>query len=116
MDIGFLNDGRQSFLRHAARLQKAREIAACPQPGNAQFDRSGPRLPITVAIAVALGKPQRILLAVAGAGRRAHFQRHQLLGGKADHLAQQISIRALLNKHTQVYHIIGHRWYPSGWS
>ena len=31
------------------------------------------------------------------------------LGGKADHLAQQIGIRRLLNKRPQVHRIVGHR-------
>jgi hypothetical protein len=31
------------------------------------------------------------------------------LGGKADHLAQQIRIRGLLHERAQVHHIVGHR-------
>src|SRR5690606_9982021 len=108
-------DDRESLFRHAARLQEAREIAACSQLRDAQLNRPGSCFPVAVTVAVALRKPQRGLLAITRAGRSPDFERHQLLGGKADHLAQQISVRTLLNKRAQVHHIIGHRWCPSGW-
>jgi hypothetical protein len=34
------------------------------------------------------------------------------LGGKADHLAQQIGITGLLHERAQVHHVVGHRWFP----
>jgi hypothetical protein len=40
-----------------------------------------------------LSEPQRGFLAIAGAGGRAYLQFHQPVGGRADHLAQQIGIR-----------------------
>jgi hypothetical protein len=33
------------------------------------------------------------------------------LGGKADHLAQQIGIGGLLHERAQVHHVVGHRWF-----
>ena len=44
-------------------------------------------------------------------GERTHLQLHQPLGGKADHLTQQIGIRCLFQKAPQVHHVVGHRWF-----
>jgi hypothetical protein len=33
------------------------------------------------------------------------------VGGKADHLAQQIGVGGLLDKRPQVHHVVGHRWF-----
>jgi hypothetical protein len=85
--------GGQRLLGHAARLQERGKVGALPELRDAQLDGAGPRLPVAVAIAVALGRPQRVLLAIAGAGRGADLQIHQPLGGKADHLAQDIGVR-----------------------
>jgi hypothetical protein len=41
-------------------------------------------------------------------GAALDLQLHQTLRGKADHLAQQISIRALLQKRLKAHHLIGH--------
>ncbi|MHC2440321.1 hypothetical protein ACVMB0_007696 [Bradyrhizobium sp. USDA 4451] len=84
--------------------------------GNAQLDRAGAGLPNAIAVAVALRQPLGILLAVGGPGLAFHFQLHQALGSKADHLAQQIRIRGLLHGRPQVQHLVGHRWFlESGW-
>jgi len=98
LDIDLLDDRRQSLLGHPAWLEKARKIAACAKLGNAQLDGARPCLPIPVAIPVTLGQSEAILLAIARASLRADLHRHQLLGSKADHLAQQFGISALLNE------------------
>src|SRR5581483_7908123 len=36
---------------------------------------------------------------------------HQPLGGKTDHLAQQIGVGALFQKRAKVHHLVGHRWF-----
>src|SRR5690606_1644854 len=110
LDIGLLDHGRQRLLGHAAWLQKAGEVASLPELGNAQLDRARPRLPVTVPVAITLGRPKRVLLAIGGSGRRSHLHLHQPLRGKADHLAQKISIRRLLHEGSQVHHVVGHRW------
>ena len=116
LDVGLLDHRRQRLLGHAARLEEAGEVAALAQLGDAQLDRAGARLPVAVAIAVALDQPLRALLAEAGAGQAAHLQLHQPLGGKADHLAQQIGVGGLLHEAAQVHHLVGHRWFlGSGW-
>jgi hypothetical protein len=43
-DIGVLDNGGQRLLGHPTRLKKVRKIAALAQFGDAQFDRSDPRL------------------------------------------------------------------------
>src|SRR5262249_37063204 len=44
--------------------------------------------------------------------QRPHFQLHQALGGKPDHLAQEIGIGTLGQKRLKVHHLFGHRWFP----
>ena len=89
-------------------IQKRREAGTLPELRNAQLDRNAARFPVPVA--VALGRPERRLLAISGAGSRAHLHLRQPLGGKADHPAKKISIRALLPKRPQVHHLVGQRW------
>jgi hypothetical protein len=62
------------------------------QPGDAQLDRAGTGLPITVAVAGALNEALRALLPIAGTGQAFDLKLHQPLGCKADHLAQQIGV------------------------
>jgi hypothetical protein len=62
-----------------------------------------------VAVAVALSKPLGALLAIAGAGLAPDLQLHQALGGKADHLAQQVGVGALFQKRAKGHHLVGHR-------
>ena len=72
LDVGFLDHRGQRLLGHPARLQEAREVAALAQLRDAQLDRAGPRLPVAVAVAVALDQPLGALLAIAPrrSGRR----------------------------------------------
>jgi hypothetical protein len=90
-------------------LRQSREVAALAQLGDAQFHRAGARLPQSVAVAVALNKPRGALLTVAGAGLALDLQLHQALGGKTDHLAQQIGVGALFQKRAKGHHLVGHR-------
>jgi hypothetical protein len=46
------------------------------------------------------------------AGQALHLELHQALGGKADHLAQEIGIDALLQKLAQGDAVVGHRGGP----
>jgi len=111
LHIGFLHHGGERLLGHAARLQEAREVGAIAQLWDAQFDRAGAGLPNPVAVAVALGQALRVLLPIGRPGLAFNFQLHQPLGGKADHLAQQIGVRGLLYERAQVHHVVGHRWF-----
>ncbi len=101
LDICLLDHRRQRLLGHPAGLQEAREVGALPQLRNAQLDAACPRLPVAVAIAVALRQPRRALLAMAGTGQRSHLDLHQPLGGKGDHLAQPSIGNRLLMKAAQ---------------
>ena len=65
------------------------------------------RLPVAVALGQALG----VFLAIGCPGLAFDFQLHQTLGGKADHLTQQIGVWDLLYERAQVHHIGGHRWF-----
>ena len=108
LDVGLLDDSRQRLLGHPPRLQEAGEGAALAELGDAKLDGTGPRLPVPVAVAVALGQPQRALLAMRRSRQRTDLQLHQTLGGKADHLAQDIRVRGLLHGGAKDHHLIGH--------
>ena len=107
MDIGFLDDGGQSFFQ-PPRLQEKGEVAPLPQLGDAQLHGPSPGFPVAITVAVALDQPLGALLAMSGAGQAAHFQLHQTLRAIADHLAQKVSVRALLHQRPQVHHVVGH--------
>jgi len=108
LDIGLLDHRGQRLLGHPPRLEKAQKVRAFAKLGNAQLDRPGPRLPVSVAIAVALDEPVGRALAMPRPGPGAHLKLHQPLGGEADHLAQDIRIRGLLHKRAKVHHLVGH--------
>src|SRR5271165_2449090 len=99
MNVGLLHDRRDGLLGQPARLEKAREVAALAQLGDAKLHRSRPRLPVAVAVAVALSEAVRGALAMRRAGAAAfNVQLHQPLGRKADHPAQKVRVRGLLQK------------------
>jgi hypothetical protein len=110
LNIGLLDHRRQRLLGHAPGFQKAREVAALPELRDAQFDRPGARLPVPVTISVALRPPRRVLLAIGRAGHSTDLQFHQPFGRKANHLAQKVRVRGLLDEVAQVRHVGGHRW------
>ena len=56
LHIGFLHDGGERLLGHAAWFQEARKVGAVAQLWNAQFDRAGEGLPNPLPVAVALGQ------------------------------------------------------------
>jgi hypothetical protein len=70
-------------------------VAALAQLRDAQLDRPRARLPGAVAIAVAVIDPG-LAGPVRSAGEALNLELHQALRGKANHLAQQLGIRALL--------------------
>src|SRR5713226_3312930 len=112
LDVGFLDDRGQRLLGEAAGLEKGREVAAPAQLRDAQLDGAGTGLPVAVAVAVALVAPIGAALAVAGTAQALALQLHQALGRKADHLAQECRIRALLQKRAKGDLVVGHRGGP----
>ena len=56
-----------------------------------------------------MGEALGIPGAVRRAGQALNIELHQALRGKADHLAQQIGVGALLQKRAEVHHVVGHR-------
>jgi hypothetical protein len=113
LNVGLLDHGSQRLLGHPPRFKETREVATFPQLRSAQLDRPSAGLPVPVTISVPLRQPRGILLAIASARGSADLQLHQALGSKANHkanhLAQQISVRGLLDELAQVHHVIGHR-------
>jgi hypothetical protein len=55
-----------SALSETTRLQEGEKVAACPQLGDAQFNRAGPHFPIAL---VTFGKPVAALLAIFSTGQ-----------------------------------------------
>jgi hypothetical protein len=84
----FLDHRGQRLLGVAARLKKARKVAASTQFRNAQLDRRGTGVSRAVAEAVALVDALGAALAMRRATQRLGLQLHQPLRGEADHLAQ----------------------------
>ena len=82
---------RGSPCADCVRADQARAPTAnlTPRSRDAQLDQARPRLPIPVAIAVALGEPVSRSLAKACAGPRADLHLHQPLGGEGDHVARR---------------------------
>ena len=74
-----------------------------------KLDRAGARLPVPVAVAVALGEPVGRTLAVRRAGLGADFHLHQPLGGEGDHIAKNVGVGGLLHQRAKVHHLVGHR-------
>ena len=109
LDVRLLNDGGERLLRHPTRLEEARKVAALAQLRDAQLDGAGAGLPAAVAVAVAMHPPVRAPLAKRGASQPLDLQLHQAMGGKANHLAQEIGVRAVLKLRPQAHHGVGHR-------
>src|SRR5712692_4241048 len=112
LDVGFLDDCCQRLLGQAAGLEKGREVAAAAQLRDAQLDGAGAGLPVSLAVAVALVAPIGAALTGPGAAQALGLQRHQALGRKADHLAQECYIRALLQQRAKGDLVFGHRGDP----
>ena len=112
MNVGLLDHGGERLLGHAARLQKAGEVAAVAQFGNAQLHRAGAGLPVSVSVAVTLVAPLGRAFTGSGAAQAVGLQRHQAFGREADHVAQKAGVRALLQQRAKGDVVIGHRGGP----
>jgi hypothetical protein len=108
LNIGLLDHGGESLLRHPPRLEEARKIGALAQFGDANLDRPGARLPIPLAIAVALGEPIGRPLAIPSPSSGANLHLHQPLGGERDHVAKNVRVGGLLHQCAKVHHLVGH--------
>ena len=80
-----------------------------PQFRDFQINGAGAGLPAPIAIAVSVVDTFLAALTEAGATKAFDFEIHKPLRGKADHLAQPVAIRALLNQVLKVDHGVGHR-------
>jgi len=97
LDVGLLNDRCQRLLGQPPWLQEAWEVGALAELGDPKLDGAGTSLPGPLTVAIALRQSLGVLLAIGSTGQFAHLQFHQALGGKADHLAQQVGVRGLLD-------------------
>src|SRR5580658_4390110 len=112
MNVGLLHDRRDGLLGQPARLEKARKVAALAQLGDAKLHRAGPRLPVALAVAVALRKAIGRALAMRRSRAAFDVQLHQPLGRKADHSAQKVRVGGLLQKRLKRHSFVGHRRVP----
>jgi hypothetical protein len=98
MDVSLLDDGDERLLGRPSRLQEAREVAPLAQLRDRQVDPAGPRVPVPLAIAIALVLPERCPHALRGACQQFHLGIHDALGREGQHLAHQIRVCALLHQ------------------
>jgi hypothetical protein len=107
--VGFLDDGHQGLLCRPARLEKAREVAAPPELRDLQRDPPSSRIPVAVAVSVALNLPQRRACTLGRPRPGLNLRLHDPFGRKGQHLAHKIAIGLLLNQFDQRHSVIGHR-------
>ena len=109
MYVGFLDDRRQSLLGRAARLQERREVAAAAQLRDLERNAASPRLPQTLAVAVAAVLPIATALAVGRPAQVVDVHRHQALDDVGDQVAKEILVGPLLDQLGQCNACLGHR-------
>ena len=110
--VGLLDYRRQRLFGGASRLEKTWEVAAASQLWDAQLNGACPGLPVAVTVAIALVAPLLRALAVTGAAQLLGLKLHQTVGGKADHLAQEHRVWALLQQRAKRDRVVGHRGGP----
>src|SRR5262245_23029256 len=108
MHIGLLDYRHQCLLRSSSRLQEGWKVRALPELRDRQLDRAGSRLPGPLAIAIALVHSGSGALPVGRARQSLYFQLHHAVGDEADHLPEEIFIRALLNECLQRHSVDRH--------
>jgi hypothetical protein len=94
VDVGLLHHRDQRLLGPPARLQERREVAAGPQPGNAQLQLPDPGVPGSWPVAVTLGHPVRGALAELGTDLGRNLGLHQLRDHPRHALAQHVGVLA----------------------
>jgi hypothetical protein len=89
------------------------KVAALAQLRDAQRDRPGARVPLAVAVSVALHQAlARLALAQGRVAAALDVQIHHPLANELDHVAQQIVVRALFNQFRKAHAHVGHRGGP----
>lgn len=84
----------QGLLGPAASFQQpVREVAALPQLGDCELDGPGAGVPLARAIAVAMVDSFLADLPVFGDAEGVGFRRHERIGERLDHRAQQVRTR-----------------------
>ena len=109
LDVGFLYHCCQSLLGHLPGFEEAGKVRPLAKLGDAKLHRPRSRLPVAVAVAIALDQSFGVLLAVGGPGQRPYLQRHEPFGGVPDHLTQQVRIGRLLTEALKCNSLFGHR-------
>ena len=95
-------------LEQLARFADQHPDAAVVGPRLLNPDGTGAGLPVTFAVAVAMGQAIGRTSTVWGAGEALDIELHQALGGEADHLAQEVGVCRLLQQATEVHGVVGH--------
>ena len=109
MDAGFLDYGHEGLLGGAARFEEAGEAAALAQLRDLQRDPPSPRVPVAVAVSVALNLPHRRASTLCRARPCLNLSLHDPLGGEGQHLAHKVAISTLFNQLKQRHSVVGHR-------
>lgn len=105
-----------AFSAQRRRSRKPGRELAIRNFGTCRSTASGARAPVAVALAIALPGAVFIAFTVPSAGWGDTLQRHQAFGGKADHLARETGVRALLQRGADGDLGIGSSWWSAGQS
>jgi hypothetical protein len=91
--VALHDDRHQGLLGAGARLEEAREVAALPQLGDEQLERSGAPIEAALAVAVAVGRALvGRSLSERGADLGADLGLHDLVAQKAHRLAHEVGV------------------------
>ena len=114
LDIALGHDRGQGPLGPPPRLQERGQVAALPDPRDLQVDRADPSVPIPGPVAVAVGGPLRVALAVLGTDLGADLGIHQRLSEHPHPFAREVDIGAvgLAQQLHQLHGGHGHRGSP----
>jgi hypothetical protein len=95
-EVAVGHDLNESLLRPPAWLQQPlREVAASPQLGDLEIDRSDPSVPAAAAVTVAAVRALLAALAVGGVAGCIGICSHEHLGDHLDDVAQQVGVGLL---------------------
>jgi hypothetical protein len=114
--VRLLDDRQQGPLGAPSGLKERREVRAVADPRDGEVDRSDPRVPAPVAIAIPVRQAAlRIALAVGHPGELGHLGFHDRLGEHPHTLAQDIDVtvgRRPAERLEQGHIVVGHRGGP----
>src|SRR5215203_2240430 len=117
-DVGFLDHSRKRPLGTSSGLQQRGEVARVPNPRHPQFHSPDPRVPVPLAVSVALPRASGRALVAGGAHVLLDLHLHKRLGKQPNALLEEGGVlldHRLAQQLVESYpQLVGHRvWGPS---